>query len=143
MVEKIKANKDKVLEYMEMKLAQYGVNRMDVKEMGELADIVKDLAAAEESCWQAQYYRTVTEAMEKGGQETSGYGGGSGGGGGRMGYGGGGSGGAGMSGGGGRRGYGSGMMGHTDPVAAIRDMMATASPEMRMQIRGELTNMGM
>ncbi len=138
MVEKIKANKDKVLEYMEMRLAQYGGNRMDVKEMGELADIVKDLAAAEESCWEAQYYRTVTEAMEKG-EGSSGYGGGSGGGGGgggRMGYGGG------MGGGGGRRGYGgggsTGMMGHGDPVEVIRNMMATMPQEQKMQIRNEL-----
>lgn len=133
MVEKIKANKDRVLEYMEMRLSQYGGNRMDVKEMGELADIVKDLAAAEESCWEAQYYRTVTEAMEKG-EGSSGYGG-SGGGGGRMGYGGG-------MGGGGRRGYGgggsTGMMGHGDPVEVIRNMMATMPQEQKMQIRNEL-----
>ena len=61
---------------------------------------------------------------------------------GRMGYGGQGNAGGGM--GGGRRGYGSGsgggMMDHSDPVAAIRDMLATANPEMRMQIRDELSN---
>lgn len=33
------------------------------------------------------------------------------------------------------------MMGHSDPVAAIRDMMATGSPEMKMQIRNELSGM--
>jgi len=33
--------------------------------MGELIDMVKDLAEAEESCWEASYYRTVTEGMEK------------------------------------------------------------------------------
>ena len=123
MVEKIKANKDKVLAYMEMKLAQYGNSQMNVKEMGELADIVKDLAAAEESCWEAQYYRTVTEAMERG-DSSSGYGGGTGGG--RMGYG-----------GGMRRGYG-GSMGHTDTVEVIRNMMAGLPQEQQMQVRNEL-----
>lgn len=126
MVEKIKANKDKVLEFMERELTKYGPDRMDVKEMGELADIVKDLAMAEKECWEAQYYRTVTDAMQQGSSETSGYGTPS-----RMGYGG-------M---GGRQGYGgSNMMGHSDPIAAIRDMLATANPEMRSQIRNELRN---
>lgn len=131
MVEKIRQTKDKVLVFMDTEIGKYGGSRMDVKEIGELADIVKDLAAAEESCWEAQYYRTVTEAMESGG-DSRGYGGGMGAG--NAGYGG-------MA--GGRRGYGDGnrMMGHSDPVAAIRDMMATGSPEMKMQIRNELSGM--
>lgn len=131
MVERIKKIKDDILEYMEQEVGKYGGSRMDVKEIGELADAVKDMAAAEESCWEAEYYRTVTEAM--GHSESSGYGMG-----GRSGY----MQEADMSGmAGGRRGYGqpNRMMGHSDPVAAIRDMLATANPEMRMQIRNELS----
>ena len=129
MVEKIKQNKDKVLAYMEMRLSQYGGNRMDTKEMGDLADIVKDLAAAEESCWVAQYYRTVTEGMESG-EGSQGYGGGSMGGG--RGYG---------SMGGGRRGYGGGsIMGHTDPMDTVRKMIES-NPDMKMQLRNELMGM--
>lgn len=125
MVEKIKATKDKILEFMEKELTEYGGKRMDVKEMGELADIVKDLAQAEESCWEAQYYRTVTEAMDS--NQSSGYGMGS----------------RGYDMGGARRGYGNtGSMGHnSDPFGAIRDMLATANPEMRAQIRNELTGL--
>ena len=121
MVEKIKANKDKILAYMEMRLAQYGSNRIDTKEMGELADIVKDLAAAEESCWEAQYYRTVTEAMESGG--------------GSQGYGSMGGRGYDSMGDGGRRGYGGGRMGHSDPMETIRKMIET-NPELRNELMG-------
>ena len=48
------------------------LQRIDVKEMGELVDMVKDLAEAEASCWQAEYHRTVIEAM-KGSNERQGY----------------------------------------------------------------------
>lgn len=136
MVEKIKESKDKVLKYMDRELTKYGEDRMDVKTMGDLADIVKDLAEAEHHCWEAQYYRTVTEAMEGGSSGSSGYGSGGGSGssanGGRMGYG--------M--GGARRGYGGGgggSQGYTDPVSSIREMMAMADPETKAKIRGELS----
>lgn len=157
MVEDLKKTKDMFLTHMEKMIAERGgVDRVDVKLMGEYADIVKDMAEAEEKCWKAEYYKTVTEAMQRGGSEPAGYtqmgSGGGQGGGGRMGY----NGGSGSSANGGRMGYGSqggtgggrmgyggqdGMMGHSDPVAAIRDMLATGSPEMRAQIRNELTDM--
>lgn len=130
MVGKIKEVKDKVLGRMETAMTERGsVDRMDVKEMGELADIVKDLAEAEKSCWEAEYYRSITEAMggEGGSSLSSGYSGG-----GRMGYG--------MD---GRRGYGGngGSMGHTDPISTIRDMLATSTPEMRAKIRNDLSGL--
>lgn len=127
MVEKIKANKDRVLDFMEREIAKYGPDRMDVKEMSELADIIKDLAEAEKNCWEAQYYREVTEAMEKG-SESSGYGG-------RMGYN------MGYDSMGGRRGYGSGSMGYHDPMKTIREALNSADPEMRATIRSEIMNM--
>lgn len=137
MVEEIKKTKDQFLQHMEQMIADRGIARLDVKMLGEYADIVKDLAQAEKDCWKAEYYKTVTEAME-GGSGSSGYT--------SMRS----SGNMGSMGTGGRRGYGSGssanggtMMGHSDPVATIRDMMATASPEMRMQIKTELSNMGL
>lgn len=141
MVQDLKMTKDQFLTHMERLIGERGIDRVDVKLMGEYADIVKDLAEAEEKCWKAEYYKTVTESMQ-GQQGLSGYtrmGGGSGSSanGGRMGYGSQG----GM--GGGRMGYvpQDGIMGHSDPVAAIRDMLATGSPEMRAQIRNELTDM--
>ena len=113
---------------MEQEIGKYGTSRMDVKQVGELADIVKDLSEAE-------YYCSVSEAMAGGSTESFGYNqpmGNS-----RMGYGGnqGGSGGMGS-----RSGYGN-PMGHSDPVSAIRDMLATANPETRAQIRNELLGM--
>lgn len=146
MVEKIKATKDQVLQHMERELAKYGGDRIDVKQMGELADIVKDLAEAEKSCWEAEYYRSISEAMEGGSSGYSGYGGGSGGssgyGGGSMGYSGSGGGSAAN---GGRRGYGGGGggggMGHTDPISNIREMLASANPEKRAQIRNEISGL--
>lgn len=44
---------------------------MDVKEMYDLADIVKDMAEAEMYCMKAEYYKAVTDAME-GGRRTYG-----------------------------------------------------------------------
>lgn len=122
MIDKIKITKDRILDFMDQEIGKYGNSRMDVKQVGELADIVKDLAEAE-------YYCSVSKAME-GGSDTQGYtrpmdd---------RMGYGG-------M---GGRAGYG-GSMGHSDPVSAIRDMFMTADPDTRSMIRNEMSKlMGM
>lgn len=131
MVEKIKAIKDKTLSFMERELTKYGNDRMDVKQMGELADIVKDLAEAEKSCWEAEYYRTVSEAMEGSQSMATGYQQPTS----RMSYGATGE----------RRGYGGeGMMRQSDPVSMIRDMMMTASPETQARIRGDLSSiMGM
>lgn len=70
MVEKIKETKDQVLRRMEQAIAERGIERMDVSEMGKLADIVKDLAEAEKACWEAEYYMSVTEAM---GESSMGY----------------------------------------------------------------------
>lgn len=64
MVEKIAEDKNRVLEYMSKEIGRYGGDKMDVATLEKLADIVKDLATAEKECWEAEYYRSVTEAME-------------------------------------------------------------------------------
>lgn len=126
MIEKIKMVKGKVLDFMDQEVGKYGNGRMDVKQVGELADVVKDLAMAE-------YYCTTAEAMSG----SAGYSGGS------MGYSGGGNTGSMGYSGGGRSGYsgGNGMMGHSDPMSVLREMLANADPEKRMQIRNEIMNM--
>lgn len=116
-IKKIKAD---VLRFMEQEASKYGNGRMDTKQMGDLADIVKDLAEAE-------YYCTVAEAMG-GGQDQMGYMQPR-----TMGYQGQGS----MGSTGGRQGYGGGMMGHTDPMQIVRDVLAS-NPEIRSQLRSEL-----
>lgn len=69
MVELIKQTKDTVLERLDKAINENGADRMNVQEVGMLADVVKDLAEAEESCWEAEYYRSVTEAMESSGYD--------------------------------------------------------------------------
>lgn len=121
-IKKIKAD---VLRFMDQEAGKYGNGRMDTKQMGDLADIVKDLSEAE-------YYCTVSQSMT-GGQDAMGYAQSR-----MMGYQGQG---GGMSNqgsmGGGRQGYGGGMMGHTDPMQIVRDMLAS-NPELRSQLRNEL-----
>lgn len=114
---------DKVTQFMNQEVNKYGNGRMDTKQIGDLADVIKDLSEAKYNC-------KVAETMEYSQQEQMGYTQPMD----RMGYGQSGSGG-GM--GGGRQGYGGGMMGHTDPMQVVRDMMV-AHPELRSQLRNEL-----
>lgn len=125
-MDKIMMIKDKVLDFMEQEVGKYGNARMDVKEIGELADVVKDLAEAE-------YYCSISKSMNEG-QDTYGYTQPTGN---RMGYGQGSSGG--MN--GDRAGYSGGMMGHSDPASAIRDILMTADPETKAMLRGEISKM--
>lgn len=64
MVEDIYNMKNEILKQAKKELEERGPERIDVNRMGEMVDMVKDLAEAEKSCWEAQYYRRVTEAME-------------------------------------------------------------------------------
>lgn len=132
MVDKIREMKDQALRRMEQAVSERGVERVDVGEMGKLADIVKDLAEAEKSCWEAEYYRSVTEAM---GGDSMGYSQGRGY---QMGY-------RGQprdsmgqytS----RRGY-SDSYGYGDPLGDVRQMMETADPKEREQLRMQLRKM--
>lgn len=132
MVEKIKADKDKILEYMGKSLEKYGPDKMNVEEVGKLADAVKDMAEAEKACWEAEYYRSVTEAME--GQsgympEGMGYG--------RMGY----NPSRDSMGRYARRGYGNAGMGYHDEMEGIRSKMQSASPDEREKMKRELRQM--
>ena len=63
MVEKIYEMKNQLLAKLEHEMQG---DRLDMADAGMLTDMVKDLAEAEERCWEAEYYRAVTEAMEKG-----------------------------------------------------------------------------
>jgi len=151
LVERIKDLKDEILMQAEQEMHDTGqVNP-------ESIDAVKDLAEAEKSCWEAEYYRSVTEAMEDG---KAGYDDG-------MGY----TRRGGMSydrqGRGYRRGYeresrrgyrgqsrdsmgrytsrrGYRRMenyGHTDMMAEVRQMMETADPQEREQLKMQLRQM--
>lgn len=102
MVEDIYNIKNQIIERIEKDIDERGPERIDVSEMGKLVDMVKDLAEAEKACWEAEYYRGVSEAMESSGYDDSM----------AMGYGGGGGGRGGSSGGGGRGGSSGGSSGY-------------------------------
>lgn len=46
-----------------------GVHQVNTKELGEVIDMIKDLAEAEKCCMEAHYYMTVSDAMEEYGDE--------------------------------------------------------------------------
>jgi len=164
MVERIKDLKDELLMQAEQDMHDGG--RVDP----ETIDGIKDLAEAEKACWEAEYYRSVTEAMEDGqmgyddgmgyarGGNRSGYARG----GNRSGYNQGGYDGQGY-----RRGYEresrrgyrgqsrdsmgrytsrrgyrrSESYGHQDMMAEIRQMMETADPQEKEQLKMQLRQM--
>jgi hypothetical protein len=134
LVEKIKSLKDELLMQAEQDIHDGG--QIDP----ETIDGIKDLAEAEKACWEASYYRAVTEAMEDGqmgydggmirkgrdnrrgeqGNQGRGY---------RQGYRGRNSMGRYTS----RRGYGS-----ADMMQDVRQMMETADPQEREQLKKQL-----
>ena len=129
MVDKVYEIKNRLIAQIEKDMGERGVERIDP----EMVDMVKDLAEAEESCWKAEYYRAVTEAMQ-----------------GRSGY---------MPEGmayargaryessdwqgqnrnRSRRGYDS--MGHGDSLEGVRNMLSMAGPEERERMKAELRSM--
>jgi hypothetical protein len=131
MVEKIAEDKNRILEYMGKSLEKYGPDKMNVEEIGKLADAIKDMAEAEKACWEAEYYRSVTEAMDGQGYtpDMMGY---QGGGQGRMGY---------------NRNrdsmgrYSSGRRGYHDGMDGLRAEMQSATPEEREKMKRELRQM--
>lgn len=156
MVEMIRQTKDTVLERLDKAINEKGADRMNVQEVGMLADVVKDLAEAEKSCWEAEYYMTVTEAMEEGSmgyEEGMGYSGGGsqGGRGGSQGSQGGSSGYGYRRGYRGQprdsmgrytsRGYSHGRYGHDDIMQSVKDMMMSADPQEKKQMRQRLRQM--
>lgn len=132
MVDRIYEIKNKLLEQIEKDMREKGTDRVD----GEMVDMVKDLACAEKDCWEAEYYRAVTEAMEgdggsgyssRGGSTSSGW---------QNQYG------SGRN-SGGRRGYDgtSHMMGYQEAMDAMRHYMRNSDPAERERMRGEMMSM--
>lgn len=149
MIDRIYDIKEKVIERLEKSLDERGGDRMDIQEVGKLADIVKDLAEAEKCCTERDYYESVTDAMESSGYQMDGMGypmgyaqqGGSRGGSGGQSRGGS------RGGSGGRSGYRDSMGRYArrgygyDPMQGIRDAMMSADPQERERMQGELRQM--
>ena len=131
MVQLIKEQKDALLRRLEQVINEKGPERMNIQEAGMLTDQIKDLAEAEKACWEAEYYRSVTEAMDSAGYMPEG-----------MGYQG-----RGM----GRMGYNpnrdsmgrysSGRRGYHEGMDGLRAEMQSASPEEREKMKRELRQM--
>lgn len=146
MVEEIYNMKNDFLGKMRQEVEERGIDRVDVAEMYKLADIVKDMAEAEKDCWEAEYYRSVTEAMDGGSGYQMGYSGQNQGRTGTSGYRGqtgsqngsqGRSGWQNQYGSGYRRGYG----GYQEHMDALRMQMQNADPQERERIMQELRGM--
>lgn len=56
--------KDDLLAALRAEMAN-GLQCMNVCETGQVVDMIKDLAEAEKCCWEACYYKSVSEAMEE------------------------------------------------------------------------------
>lgn len=67
MEEKIRDMKEQLVRLAESQL-KGGAENVDTHEMGMVVDMIKDLAEAEKSCWEAEYYMSVVEAMEDDGR---------------------------------------------------------------------------
>lgn len=138
MVNEIYELKNMILEQAMKDAQEKGVERLD----GETIDMIKDLAEAEKACWEAEYYRGVSEAMDSSGYDgMTGYNGGRSSGGtsgGRsgypMGYRQSGRGSANQY--GGRRGY---NMGYD--IEGLKMAMQSADPQERERIKREMQQM--
>lgn len=130
MVDKIYEIKNKLIEQVEKDMRERP-DRVD----SEMIDAIKDLAEAEKNCWEADYYRSVTEAMDRDGgsgyssdmSSRSGW---------QNQYG------SGRN-SGGRRGYGgsSHMMGYQEAMDTMRHYMSKSDPVERDRMRSEMMAM--
>lgn len=64
--------KHKLLDAVKAEVSK-GVENVDTEELGEVVDMIKDLASAEKDCMEACYYELVCEAMDDGESERMGY----------------------------------------------------------------------
>lgn len=69
--------KHKLIDWVKTETVKGFNSPEEVEILGEVVDMIKDLASAEESCMEAAYYENVTEAMENyeqdGGEGRMGY----------------------------------------------------------------------
>lgn len=117
---------------MEQVIDERGIERADLTETGKLVDQIKDLAEAEKSCWEAEYYMSVTDAMENRGYMPDDMGDGM----------------SGYSRGYRRRGYnmnrdsrGRYSRGYHEELDGIREAMRNASPDEKEKMQRELRQM--
>lgn len=64
-LEDITKIKERLIECTKAKLDE-GIEKVDTEELGEVTDMIKDLAEAEEKCWKACYYKEMVMGMKEG-----------------------------------------------------------------------------
>lgn len=131
MTQKVFELKEELINYISEQVKTRSVGQMNTGEMGQVVDMIKDLAEAEHHCWEACYYKAITEAMHTGS---------------RMGYNGSGVGSNAMPGYShymsDNRGYSDSMRGYSDPlVTEIKDMINKADPASKERLMSEISNM--
>ena len=139
MVNKIYELKNEILGHVDNVVHERGIERMDVDRVNKLIDMVHHLAESESNCWQAEYYRTVTEAMKGDTYGYSGYGSMQNSGG-RQGYAPG-TGGTGSSAGYATQSMHQGYMGFDEAMDPLRNMIREAKPDERERMRNEVLKM--
>lgn len=65
--------KDQLVEWSKEEIGK-GREMACTEELGEVVDMIKDLAEAEEKCWKACYYKSIVEAMKEAKEEEERYG---------------------------------------------------------------------
>lgn len=61
--------KERLTEILKVELCNTEPQNVDYENSGEVTDMLKDLAEAEKNCWEAQYYKSICEAMAKEGNQ--------------------------------------------------------------------------
>lgn len=64
-IHKISEIKNDIICYLSVLIAENGLANLCAETLGEITDMIKDLAEAEEKCHKACYYKKVVEAMEE------------------------------------------------------------------------------
>lgn len=56
--------KDNLVDFLAGKMSA-GMDELDTADVGEVTDMIKDLSESVKECWEACYYKSIVEAMEK------------------------------------------------------------------------------
>lgn len=73
MIKSLGKIEEQLIEAVKMEFAR-GVENVDVDEAGKVIDMIYDIAKAKKNCYEAEYYKTVIEAMEEQEEEQEKYG---------------------------------------------------------------------
>lgn len=70
-VKKLCGLKEKFMCCLESGIEEQGLKNANTQEIGEIVDMIKDLAEAEKDCWKACYYKSIVKSMKEQEEEGS------------------------------------------------------------------------